>query len=71
MAFELRVPRQGWSMEEGTFIAWLRADGETPRRFDAFVKLLSSATATNAAKTPNSSRTIPEWYSQTLCDFSA
>jgi hypothetical protein len=51
-------------------MAWLRADGDTPRRFAARVKLRSSATATKAARAPSSSRSIPEWYSQRLCDFS-
>jgi len=29
MAFEIRVPRLGWTMETGTFVAWLKKDGET------------------------------------------
>src|SRR3954467_8765650 len=29
MAIEIRVPRLGWNMEEGTFVAWLKKDGET------------------------------------------
>src|SRR5262245_32965685 len=31
MAHEIRVPRLGWSMEEGTFIAWLKSDGDEVR----------------------------------------
>src|SRR5262245_56570675 len=31
MAHEIRVPRLGWSMEEGTFVRWLKADGELVR----------------------------------------
>jgi pyruvate dehydrogenase E2 component (dihydrolipoamide acetyltransferase) len=31
MAHEIRVPRLGWSMEEGTFIRWLKKDGDTVR----------------------------------------
>ena len=27
MASEVRLPRLGWSMEEGTFVGWLVADG--------------------------------------------
>src|SRR5437867_182641 len=49
--------------------AWLSAEVETPIRFAARVKLRSSATARNADKTLSSSRTICEWYSQTLVDF--
>ncbi len=28
MASEIRVPRLGWSMEEGTFAGWLKAEGD-------------------------------------------
>lgn len=28
MAFEITVPRLGWSMEEGIFVGWLKMDGE-------------------------------------------
>src|SRR5260370_34263774 len=28
MAIEITVPRIGWSMEEGTFIEWRKADGD-------------------------------------------
>lgn len=28
MAVEITVPRLGWSMEEGVFVAWLKRDGE-------------------------------------------
>src|SRR3989454_9253190 len=51
-------------------IAWLSAEVDTPRRFAARVKLRSSATARNADRTLSSSRTICEYYSQTLLDFS-
>ena len=50
-------------------IAWLSAEGETPRRFAAFVKLRSSATARNADRTFSSSPTIRELYSQRHADF--
>ena len=29
MAIEIKVPRLGWSMEEGTFVEWLKRDGQT------------------------------------------
>lgn len=29
MAFEITIPRLGWSMEEGTFVRWLKNDGQT------------------------------------------
>ena len=50
-------------------IEWLSADGLTPRRRAAFVKLLSSATARKAARTLRSFRSICEYYSQTLADL--
>ena len=28
MAFEITIPRLGWSMEEGTFVRWLKRDGD-------------------------------------------
>jgi len=28
MPVEIKVPRLGWSMEEGTFVEWLKRDGE-------------------------------------------
>jgi pyruvate dehydrogenase E2 component (dihydrolipoamide acetyltransferase) len=28
MPHEIRIPRLGWSMEEGTFVRWLKAEGE-------------------------------------------
>lgn len=31
MAIEIKVPRLGWSMEEGTFIEWFKRDGEPVR----------------------------------------
>src|SRR6185436_17969878 len=31
MPIEIRVPRLGWSMEEGGFVAWLKKDGEAVR----------------------------------------
>jgi pyruvate dehydrogenase E2 component (dihydrolipoamide acetyltransferase) len=29
MAIEIKIPRLGWSMEEGTFVGWLKKDGES------------------------------------------
>ena len=28
MAYDIRIPRLGWSMEEGTFVRWLKAPGD-------------------------------------------
>jgi pyruvate dehydrogenase E2 component (dihydrolipoamide acetyltransferase) len=34
MPIEIIVPRLGWSMEEGAFVAWLKQDGESVRAGD-------------------------------------
>lgn len=39
MASEIVIPRSGWSMEEGTFVGWLRQDGDHIRRGDVVFEL--------------------------------
>lgn len=39
MAFEVVIPRLGWSMEEGTFSGWLKKDGDFVRAGDALFSL--------------------------------
>lgn len=39
MAHEIRVPRLGWSMEEGTFIRWLKPDGAEVRAGEPLFEL--------------------------------
>ncbi|MCY2984427.1 MAG: 2-oxo acid dehydrogenase subunit E2 [Planctomycetota bacterium] len=39
MAFEITIPRLGWSMEEGVFARWLKLDGETIRQGDPLFEL--------------------------------
>ncbi len=39
MAFEIVIPRLGWSMEEGTFLGWLKAEGTTIRPGDVLFEL--------------------------------
>lgn len=39
MAYEIVIPRLGWSMEEGTFVGWLKKDGDLVRRGDAVFEL--------------------------------
>ncbi len=39
MAHEIVIPRLGWSMEEGTFVGWLKKDGDLVRRGDAVFEL--------------------------------
>lgn len=39
MAFEIRVPRLGWSMEQGTFLGWLKKDGDRVNAGDVLYEL--------------------------------
>ena len=39
MSFEITVPRLGWSMEEGTFVRWLKNDGDYVNSGDAVFEL--------------------------------
>ena len=41
MPTEITVPRQGWSMEEAIFSAWLKDDGELVRAGDALFAIES------------------------------
>ncbi|RIK79842.1 MAG: hypothetical protein DCC67_10005 [Planctomycetota bacterium] len=39
MTIEITVPRLGWSMEEGSFCRWLKADGDAVREGDELYEL--------------------------------
>jgi pyruvate dehydrogenase E2 component (dihydrolipoamide acetyltransferase) len=39
MAFSITIPRLGWSMEQGTFVRWLKKDGDIVRPGDAVFEL--------------------------------
>src|SRR5688500_16681925 len=39
MAFEVRVPRLGWSMETGVFVRWLKQEGDAVKVGDALYEL--------------------------------
>jgi len=39
MPFEIVIPRLGWSMEEGTFLGWLKAEGATIKAGDILFEL--------------------------------
>ena len=45
MAIEITVPRLGWSMEEGTFVEWRKADGDRIRPGDVLYVLESEKAA--------------------------
>lgn len=39
MPIEIIVPRLGWSMEEGVFVAWLKKDGESVKAGEALFSI--------------------------------
>src|SRR4051794_38526460 len=39
MAIDITVPRLGWNMDEGVFVAWLKADGEYVKAGDPLFSL--------------------------------
>ncbi len=39
MAIEITIPRLGWNMEEGTFVGWLKQDGDTVKAGEALFSL--------------------------------
>lgn len=45
MAIPITVPRLGWSMEEGTFVEWLKRDGDTVKVGDPLFVLESEKAA--------------------------
>jgi hypothetical protein len=65
----VRASRRTPNSSSSVRIAWLMAEGETPRRFAAFVKLRSSATARKVASEVRSLGSIHEFYSQLHARF--
>jgi pyruvate dehydrogenase E2 component (dihydrolipoamide acetyltransferase) len=49
MANEITVPRLGWTMEEGTFGGWLKADGDNVREGDELFVLESDKASESVA----------------------
>src|SRR5947209_8623973 len=45
MAIPVMIPRLGWNMEEGTFLGWLKQDGEPVRAGEALFRLESDKAA--------------------------
>jgi pyruvate dehydrogenase E2 component (dihydrolipoamide acetyltransferase) len=45
MAIPITIPRLGWNMEEGTFLGWLKADGEPIRAGEMLFRLESEKAA--------------------------
>ena len=70
MAFEITIPRLGWSMEEGVFVGWLKNDGDVVREGEPIftlesdkaaqeVEAMESGTLRIAADAPNAGTTVP------------
>ncbi len=45
MAIPITIPRLGWNMEEGIFLGWLKADGDTVRAGETIFRLESEKAA--------------------------
>ena len=44
MAHEIVIPRLGWSMDEGTFVGWVKGDGDIVRLGDPLFRKLKQLT---------------------------
>ena len=51
MAHEITVPRLGWSMEEGTFLGWLKQEGDAVREGEPLFTLESEKAAQDVEAT--------------------
>lgn len=51
MPIEIQLPRLGWSMEEGTFVAWLKKDGESVKAGEPLFTLESDKAAQDVEAT--------------------
>src|SRR3954454_538074 len=65
----VRAMRRTPRVSSSARMEWLMAEGDTPCRFAALVKLFSSATATNVVSAAKSVVTIYELYSQPHARF--
>lgn len=58
MAIEITVPRLGWSMEEGTFVEWLKVEGEPVQSGDMLYVLEGEKVSTEIESFDNGSLRI-------------
>jgi pyruvate/2-oxoglutarate dehydrogenase complex dihydrolipoamide acyltransferase (E2) component len=59
MAFEITLPRLGWSMEEGIFQSWLKKEGEEVKSGEPLFVLESDKAAQEVEATDNGILHIP------------
>lgn len=60
MAFEITIPRLGWSMEEGTFVRWLKKDGDVVKPGDTIFELEGEKAAQDIEAVDSGVLRIPE-----------
>ncbi len=60
MAIEIKIPRLGWSMEEGTFQSWLKKDGDSIKPGDPLFTLESEKAAQDIESTDAGVLRIPD-----------
>ena len=60
MAFEITIPRLGWSMEEGTFVRWLKKHGEVVKPGDPIFELEGEKAAQDIEAVDGGVLNIPE-----------
>src|SRR5882762_4995841 len=59
MPIEITIPRLGWSMEEGNFVAWLKKDGELVKAGEPLFTLESEKAAQDVEATDGGILRIP------------
>ena len=59
MPIEIIVPRQGWSMEEGTFVGWLKKEGEAVKAGEPLFAVESDKAAFDVESIDNGVLSIP------------
>jgi pyruvate dehydrogenase E2 component (dihydrolipoamide acetyltransferase) len=60
MAIEIKIPRLGWSMEEGVFSGWLKKNGDLVRNGEPLFTLESEKNAQDIESTDAGTLRIPE-----------
>jgi pyruvate dehydrogenase E2 component (dihydrolipoamide acetyltransferase) len=60
MPFDITIPRLGWSMDEGTFLGWLKQDGEQVKRGEPLFTLESEKAAQDIAAADSGVLRIPK-----------